>query len=354
MMSSQHKVYIPDTAKDNQYILAEIQLSQAFYAAYPDELSCYQQLSQQFFRLADQAGLRNVHFIANDKLPVVRFHSEAFCFQTSDQILFFYNPAYHEAQNSYFDDQYRSRKISLLCLATGTDIRAEAAQFHRTVRQVLQDFKALLPLADVPVKIRDHQHLSYDLFAKAKGCNNSYGYKLRSLAARYLARDTVLPAEHHAMTYAAVTLPLNRQLKQRLQPVQQGDYRQLYQSLQQLLVDVTAPLDLNRLAFIADGTTPLVRSSLVEKSRRSKELHMLNFDLTSPRPQLSSHWQAEQLVESAHLLMVAGQDDMAELGYGRFMNRVEQSMKQLSQQLGLETTNTDLMIRFHQHISYQL
>ncbi|MDZ7903002.1 MAG: DUF3083 family protein [Rheinheimera sp.] len=76
MGSSQHKAYIPDTARDNQYILAELQVSEALLQHYTDQLSCYQQLSHQFFVLAQQAGLRNVHFIANDKLPVVRFHTK--------------------------------------------------------------------------------------------------------------------------------------------------------------------------------------------------------------------------------------------------------------------------------------
>ncbi len=39
------------------------------------------------------------------------------------------------------------------------------------------------------MKLRDHQHLSYDLFARQKGCNDSYGYKLRDLEKRYEALD---------------------------------------------------------------------------------------------------------------------------------------------------------------------
>ena len=264
--SSQHKVYIPDTAKDSQYILAEFQLSQAFFACYPDEASCYRQLSQLFFKLTDTAGLTNVHFIANDKMPVVRFHTEAFCFQTADQMLFFYNPAYHEAQHCWSNGNYRARKISLLCLATGSDIRAEAAQFHRSVRQVLQDFKALLPLADVPLKIRDHQHLSYDLFARAKGCDSSFGYKLRSLPARYLARGTTIPLDHHTMSYAAVSLPLCRELKQRLLPDASAGYAGLYENLQQQFINCAAAQHLTRLAFIADGSTPLVRRAMRKRT----------------------------------------------------------------------------------------
>jgi hypothetical protein len=353
-ISTQHKVYIPDTAKDNQYILAELQLSEDFFASYADTQSCYQQLSQQFFQLADAAGLRNVHFIANDKMPVVRFHTEAFHFQTADQMLFFYNPAYHEARHSYFDPNYRARKISLLCLATGTEIRNQAAEFHRAVKSMLQDFKALLPLA-VPLKIRDHQHLSYDLFARAKGCDSSFGYKLRSISARYQARDLNIPADHQAMTYAAVSLPLSQQLVKQLQPTaQNAPYTELYQQLEQKLVSAATSQQLTRLALVADGSTPLVRSSQLDKPKRSQELHMLSFDLTSPNAQVFSYWQADQRVETAFLLLVAGQDDNTEFGYGRFMNQVEQALKTLAQQLNLDPAKDDLIVRFHQHISYQL
>ena len=103
MHSSLHKVYIPQTAKDNQYLLAELQVSEALLAQYDDQANCYKELGQLFFTLCQQAGLRHVSFIANDKLPVVRYHTEAFSFQTQDQILFFYNPRYHEAQHSFID-----------------------------------------------------------------------------------------------------------------------------------------------------------------------------------------------------------------------------------------------------------
>ncbi|OBP13214.1 hypothetical protein A5320_19375 [Rheinheimera sp. SA_1] len=352
--STQHKVYIPDTAKDSQYMLAEFQLSQAFFACYPDETSCYRQLSLQFFKLADAAGLTNVHFIANDKMPVVRFHTEAFCFQTADQMLFFYNPAYHEAQHCWSASHYRARKISLLCLATGAEIRNKAAEFHQRVRQVILDFKALLPLTDIPVKIRDHQHLSYDLFARAKGCDSSFGYKLRSLPARYLARGTAVPVDHHTMSYAAVSLPLCRELKQRLLAEATTGYANLYQNLEQQFVGCAEAQHLTRLAFIADGSTPLVRNRQLDKPKQSPELTMLSFDTSSPQTQLISQWQADQLVDTAHLLLIAGQDDNTEFGYGRFMNQVEQSLHALAQQLGLQPEKQDLTVRFHQHLSYLL
>lgn len=352
--STLHKVYIPDTAKDSQYLLAEFQLSQAFFACFPDESSCYLQLSQLFFKLADAAGLTNVHFIANDKMPVVRFHTEAFCFQTADQMLFFYNPAYHEAQHCWSNGNYRARKISLLCLATGSEIRNNAAIFHAKVRQVIEEFHAQLPLANMPIKIRDHQHLSYDLFARAKGCDSSFGYKLRSLPARYLARGTAIPADHHTMSYAAVSLPLCRELKQRLLPDNNAGYAALYQKLEQLFVSCATAQHLTRLAFIADGSTPLVRNRQLDKPRQSPELTMLSFDTSSPQAQVYSQWLAEQLVDTAHLLLIASQDDNTEFGYGRFMNQVEQSLRTLAQLLGLQPEKQDFTVRFHQHLSYLL
>ena len=352
--STQHKVYIPDTAKDSQYMLAEFQLSQAFFACYPDEASCYRQLSQLFFKLADAAGLTNVHFIANDKMPVVRFHTEAFCFQTADQMLFFYNPAYHEAQHCWSSGNYRARKISLLCLATGPEIRNNAAVFHGKVRQVIEEFQALLPLADMPFKNRDHQHLSYDLFARAKGCDSSFGYKLRSLPARYLARGTAIPADHHTMSYAAVSLPLCREVKQRLLSDNNTGYAGLYQELERKFVSCATAEHLTRLAFIADGSTPLIRNRQLDKPRQSPELTMLSYDTSSPQAQVYSQWLPERLVDTAHLLLIAGQDDNTEFGYGRFMNHAEQSLRALAQQLGLQPEKQDFTVRFHQHLSYLL
>jgi len=81
---------------------------------------------------------------------------------------------------------------------------------------------------------------------------------------------------------------------------------------------------------------------------------MLSFDTTSPQAQVFSQWHADQLVDTAHLLLVAGQDDNTEFGYGRFMNQVEQSLRTLAQQLELNKEKQDFTVRFHQHLSYLL
>ena len=65
-------------------------------------------------------------------------------------------------------DEVKCKKIRLLFLATGEDIRANAASFHHNVQRVINSLQEKLLSGQPPLKIRDHQHLTYDLFAKAK------------------------------------------------------------------------------------------------------------------------------------------------------------------------------------------
>lgn len=356
MHSHTNKVYIPDTARHTQYLLAELLVSEALLGCYPDTASCYKALSQQFFLFCQQQGLRHVSFIANDKLPVVRLHQEAFCFQTADQILFFYNPQYHEAQHSFVDPYHRARKISLLFLATGTEIRQQAAQFHQQVLNVVRQFQQTLPVSMQAIKIRDHQHLSYDLFARQKGCQSSYGYKLRDLAKRYQAAEQALPAHCSSMNYAIISLPFSRKIKEVLgvDPEQMPPWSALFVRLEQLFGKAMQEQGLHQLALIADGTAPLVRNSQLDKARASRELRMLNFDVTAPNPALQSYWQPDVLPDTVHFVVVAGQDDRNEQSYARFMNRLEDAFKALGRALALQGETDDCVIRFHQQLSYLL
>ncbi|ALS98049.1 DUF3083 family protein [Lacimicrobium alkaliphilum] len=353
-INSKHRVYIPTNAKSNQYILAEIKPDEAFYRHYQNPAECYQKLSQQFFALADEFGLHNVHMIANDKLPVVRYHHEAYCLQTEKQILFFYDPQYHEAQNLFTKPDYQARKIRLVFLATGTEIRAHAAEFHSKVSQLLESLKGLLPDPQLQVKIRDHQHLSYDLFASAKGQKETYGYKLRGLYPRYRARQCDMPENHSAISYVTVNLPLTRQLKQRYLKPGDTDFSPLYEALEKAFLQASEDKNLFRLALVANGLTPLVRNSQVDQSQHNTELQKISFDTAHDKHQFSRHWQADNLVETAHFIIVAGDEDNTESGYGHFMNRVEAALNNLAKTLQLDPMRNEMIVRFHQHISYML
>lgn len=348
-----HRVYIPTNARSNQYLLAEIKPDAAFYAGFASTADCYQQLAQQLFALMAQFELRNVQLIANDKLPIVRFHEEAYSLQTEKQILFFYNPKYHEGQGVFSTPGYQARKLRVVFLATGEELRSQAAVFHSKVVQLLTAWQQQLP-GKPAMKLRDHQQLSYDLFAKSKGHKESYGYKLRGLYPRYLARQCTLPAEHSEITYVTVTLPLSRSLKQQLLAADETDFSGMYQQLEQRFTAAFAGKRLDKLALVANGLTPVVRSSKWDKVECNRELQKVSFTPLCSAPQFLSFWVAEKLVESVHFIVVADQDDNTEFGYGRFMNQVEEAFRNLARQLAIPTERQDVIVRFYQHISYIL
>ncbi|WP_019674492.1 DUF3083 family protein [Arsukibacterium perlucidum] len=346
-----NRVYLPTNAHSNQYLLAEFKPDEQFYQAGKSVESCYQKLADTLYSLAEQHQLFNVQIIANDKLPVVRYHSEAHNLETEKQIRIFYNPVYHEGQNLFCTPEYQAKKIRIVFLATGNELRSQAAHFHQSVVALLTQLKNETGLT-TPIKIRDHQHLSYDLFAAVKGHKESYGYKLRGLYPRYLARNVSLPTQHSEITYVTLTLPLSRQLKKQTQVESSTDHSALYQRLAEQFQTACSGKGLQRLAMVANGRTPLVRNSQVDQSEQNSELQKISFDPDKSEAQFIQHWQADNLVESAHFILVASKQDNTEMGYGRFMNHVEEALRSFCKQLQLDTAKQQLTVRFYQHISY--
>lgn len=351
-MSSAHRAYIPTNAHSNQYILAEIKTNDEFYQAFASVEDCYARLSQRFFRAAEDASLHNVHFIANDKLPVVRYHTEFLAFQTERQILFFYNPLYHEAQNQFIKPDHKARKIRLLFLATGTDLRANSAEFHKKVQRVLKTFKSDLPDVAVDFKVRDHQHLSFDLFAADKDHRETYAYKLRSLPARYEKRQCALPEQSGGLTYVTTSIPLSRRIKFHLK-LTDHNYSALYSRIEQAFATVCSEQGLDHVAFVANGRSPLVRSRKVDISESNDELQKISFDTSTPSKPVV-FWEEDKLVESLNFIFVASDDDNTQWGYGRFVNHVQTALTRLAKEIGVQPECDDVTVRFYQHISYYL
>ena len=350
------KVYLPQTARSNQYILAEFAVTDDLLARFTDHQQCYQAICKKFFQLCLQQQIRHSHVIANDKLPVVRYHQESLHFQTPDQILFFYNPLVHEGQQAFFDPYQRARKINLLFLASGENIRQDAADLHQRSRQVLLGLQEALMLPAHSIKLRDHQHLTYDVFARQKQATETYGYKMRCMTQRYQRRDCLLPDSTHLMSYVTVSLPFTRTLKEVLgvSSEPQLPYSGLFVQLEDLLRDAAHSRGLQHLPLVADGTTPLVRNRHSDKARVSRELRLLSFDVNDTAPQLQSYWQPDILPDTVHLVFVATPSDVHDQGYARFVAKVEECLRQLARQLALDPERQDLLVRFHQHLSYWL
>ncbi|MCQ8876808.1 DUF3083 family protein [Pseudoalteromonas shioyasakiensis] len=350
---SQHRVYIPTTARANQYILAEFKPSDSLYAQFENPGQCYERLARQLFALCDEYQLHNVHLIANDKLPIVRFHEESYCLQTNKQILFFYNPRYHEAHKCFYDTEQASKKIRFLFLATGDDLRANSAIFHANFKKVLASLQDTLLKDEQQFKLRDHQHLTYDLFAKAKGTKESYGYKLRGLYQRYQSRQCTLPEQHNEMTYATFKIPVTRTIKTQFQHLlNKHNYSEFYQHFYTMLINQCETKQLQIAAMVANGCMPIIRNSKIDKNDVNSELQKLSFATNESTTQYSHHFDDQKLVETMHFIIVANENDEQGIGHGRFMNKVESVIRNMVDPLAINKERQDITVRFFQHISY--
>ena len=274
-------------------------------------------------------------FIANDKLVRVRYSQEMHQWQTSQQILFYYDPQNHELQNSFFDASVRAKKITLLFLASGDDIRQNAAIFHQKVTGVIANFSQQIKLPTKAIRLRDHQHLTYDLFAKNKGCLGTQSHKLRPIFERYISQNVAISPECSAISYAIINLTINNRLLGLvdIDANSQDPYNPLYTYLTDTFSLVAKRFNLNNGALIANGLVPIVRHSLHEIISKMGELQMLGYNPKQSPCGLVSKWKADELVNNVQLIFVATDEDSQNSGYGKFVNQIEQAMRLLATEL---------------------
>lgn len=352
--SNQHRVYIASNARANHYLLVEFKPSDEFYLQFNDYINCYNRIARELFSFCDEYELHNVQILANDKLPVVRYHDEPYCLQTPKQMLFFYNPKYHESHTLYADSNNRCDKIRFLFLATGDDLRSNAAHFHSRVQKAISSLQEHLLSGEAQLKIRDHQHLTYDLFAKAKGNKESYGYKLRSIYPRYQSRHCQLPEQYNDMTYVTFSIPVTREIKTQFQAMlNDKHYDKFYCYLFDAFQRACINRDITRGAMIADGSRPIVRNSMIDKVASNSELHKLTFNCDNQAVQMEYAWQGDKLVDMVHFVIAAGKIDEHDMGFGKFMNNVHSAINEVTDELAFNPTRQELLVRFFQHINYQ-
>jgi len=316
----------------------------------------YQTLSKLLFDLANEFSIASSVFIANDKLVRVRYSQEMHQWQTTQQILYYYDPQRHKLQNSFFDADKRAKKITLLFLATGDDIRLNSAEFHQKVERLLTSYQQHLKLKPSEIRLRDHQHITYDLFAKNKGFTGSQAHKFRAIEQRYLNQEVEVPRSHSSITYAIANITLDNRL---LSLVDIDDsakdrYNPLYTYLTDTFSTVTKRFNLNNGALIANSLVPIVRHSLHEIVSKIGELQMLGYNPELGQCGIVSKWQADQLAENIQLIFVANKDNQDEYGFGKFLNQIEQALKLLATELEFTPDRDELVVRFHQHIAYNV
>ena len=365
MRNSQHKVYIPSSARENQYLMAKIPLSDALLEKYSELIDhtsdapyekLYQTLSEAFFNITAKFDIESTQFIANDKFARVRFSPEKVTSQTKQQVLFLYNPKYHTNQNAFFNGQNKAKKLTLVFLSNGSDIRIQSAKFHRVVTQAIAEFANYLTVAPNQFRVCDHQHLTYDLFAKSKGVDGSQAHKFRSIADRYLADEQVLPQNTDALTYAIVDFPINARVRALVAPNEheQERYNPLYSLISDAFISSAKQHNLNSGAVIANGLVPIVRKGEDENVIANGELLMLGYNPSHTSCGYTCKWNSSKLVDTVQLIFVANDLDKNSHGYGKFVNRIEHALRDFAEKLGFMHEQEEMLVRLHQHIGFYL
>ncbi|MCW8865714.1 MAG: DUF3083 family protein [Colwellia sp.] len=361
--NAQHKVYIPSSARENQYLMAKIPLSDELLAKYENSIDTnasqpytkfYQTLAKLFFTINDELAIESSQFIANDKFARVRFSPEKLTSQTEQQLLFLYNPQYHTSQNTFYDGDKKAKKITLLFLANGDELRVNSAKFHQQVTLAIAKFTEQTGINKSLVRVSDHQHLTYDLFAKNKGVEGTQLHKFRSMTNRYSADEQNLPSDTDSLTYAVVDFPINRRVRSLVSIEESGSeqYNELYNLIADAFISAAKNQNLNNGAVIANGLVPIVRKGEDENVIASGELLMLGYNPTHTSCGYTCKWDSAKLVDTVQLIFVATDQDKTSHGYGKFVNQIEQALRTFAASLDFINDKEEMLVRLHQHIGY--
>ena len=363
--NAQHKVYIPASVRENQYLLAKFEITDALLNTFADTIdknsdkpyqAFYQKLAALFFKINNVLELESSLFVANDKFTRIRYSPEKITSQTDQQILFLYNSLYHTVQGEHFDGAKLAKKINLVFLANGEEVRLNSAKFHHKVKQALAQFVEQTKLEPKDVRVCDHQHLTYDLYAKQKGVSGTQTHKLRSMTTRYQADDIALPENTDSLTYAIIDIPVNKRIQQ-LAEVDKSSpepYHALYNLVADAFTSAAKKQHLNNGAVIANGLIPIVRRSDDGIVVANGELQMLGYNPKKSSGGYTCKWDAAELVDYIQLVFVANDQNRTSHGYGKFLNHVESALHSMAEKLGYVTDKEEMLVRLHQHIGYYL
>ncbi|MDP2560114.1 DUF3083 family protein [Psychrobium sp. 1_MG-2023] len=360
-----HKVYISNNSRDNQYLLANIDITDELILSIDPEFSLdnpqpyktfYKQIRNKLFSLCQKHEVTNVNYLANGKTPMVRFNYEAEAIETEDKVIFFYHPKFHQSQKYFYDFDKRVKRISILFLANGEEIRSNAASFHQQVSNVLTDLSAHFKLSEGTIRIRDHQHLTYDLLGQTKDRANTQAHKFRPMHVRYHANDVELPETHRALTYVIADVSINAKIR-KLANVDYdapAPYNPLYTMITDTFVMAMKANNLQNGAVIANGLTPLVRFSTNEEVSVNKGCQMLGYDPAQSGGGIISKWNPDEFVDTVRLVFMATDNDCTDRGYGKYVNQITKVLETIADKLEVDAQSEQLMVRVHQHIAYDM
>ena len=355
------KVYLPSNARDNQYIIAEMPLTDKLIELVVGSLDLdvpqpyqkfYQTLSKLAFDVVEECGIEHANFVANSRLVRVRNSDEQQVLHTAQQSFFFYNPGQNSTFKGYFDGNHRSNKVKFLFLATGENLRADSAAFHGTVHQAVQKISQRIGLDVGELKMRDHQHLTYDLFAVEKGHKETVTHTFREISARYLQQDYQISDEFSAITYAVVSVPMTRRLLKNTEIDYDSTepFSFLYQKISDAFTQSAQQHELTHGAMIGNGLSPIIRYDETENTVINGEIISLGFNPHNQSGGIVCQWQSDKLVDTIRLVFFATESDKSHKTYGKFVNQVTECIDTLADRLNWKKDSDYMLMRMNQQI----
>lgn len=355
------KVYVPKNARDNQYVIAEMPLTDKLIELVVGEVDLssekpyqklYQKLAKLAFDVVEKCDISHANFIANNRLVRVRHSEEQQVLHTEQQSFFFYSPLHNCTFKGYYDGAERSNKIKFLFLATGDELRVNSGEFHSKVYQAVTEISKSIGLAEGELKMRDHQHLTYDIFAKEKGKKESITHTFREISARYLQQGHEIKGDHNFITYAVVSIPMTRRLLKDVELNYDSEelFEPIYKKVDAAFKSSAEKHNLTHAAMIANGNTVIVRYDEGENTIFNGEIISLGFNPKNDATDIVSLYESDKLVDNIRLVYFADEYDETHKTYGKFVNQVTQSINTLANELNWNKERDYVLMRLHQQV----
>jgi len=355
------KVYVPSNARDNHYVIAEMPLTDELIDLVGEVVDLtiaqpyqkfYQTLAKMAFDVVEDANIEHANFVANNRLVRVRNSDEQQVLHTDKQSFFFYSPKHNSTFKGYFDGAIRSNKVKFLFLATGENLRENAAEFHQKVLKAVSILSQKIGLRAGTLKVRDHQHITYDIFAREKGNKESVSHTFREISTRYQHQNVVADDNSTAVTYAVVSMPMTRRLLKGTEIDYQSDkpFEQLYTKISQAFILANTKHQLTHAAMIANGLAPIVRFDENASTIINGDIISLGYNPHHESRDISSQWQGGKLVDTVRLVFFATDFDEIHKTYGKFVNQVTQAVATIADELNWKKDHDYMLMRFNQQL----
>ena len=355
------KVYVPKVSRDNHYLIAEMPLTDKLIELVVGKIDTsaekpyqefYQKLGWLALSVVEECDIPHANFVANNRLVRVRHNDEQQVLHTEKQSFFFYSPLHNSTFKGYFDGAVRSNKIKFLFLATGENLREDAAEFHEKVIAAVEMISEEIGLEKDDLKVRDHQHITYDLFAREKDNKESITHTFREISARYLHQGYEVPETASAITYAVVSMPMSRRLLKDTEIEYDGakPFEALYTKISNAFTGAVKKHELKHATMIANGLSPIVRFGQEEKAVVNGDIIALGFCPKENVIDVTATWEGDKLVDTIQFIFCATDEDATHKAYGRFVNSVTQAINTMAEDLNWNKERDNMLMRLNQQL----